>query len=211
MSKVADLYKALGLLEDADESAVKSAFRRLAKECHPDTHPGDKKAEERFKEISQAYEILSDPEKRRRYDAMRRSPFSQQESGAPQGAWRGGGGGSVDELFEMFFGRGASPFGGFGGFERDDSPPPPQDRVVNLRLNLAQVLIGCELMVKLGAEKVRLRIPAGSQPGTRLRLKGKGLNGGDLYADIQVELPTNLSPEEEAAVRAMAAKRGWEL
>jgi DnaJ-class molecular chaperone len=209
MATMADLYKALGVPEDADDAAIKKAFRRLAKDCHPDTHPGDKKAEERFKEISQAYEILSDAEKRRRYDAMRRSPFAGQ-GGEAQGAWPGEGAGNINELFEMFFGRGASPFGRYARYGMEEEPQP-QDRMVRLRLNLAQALIGTELLVKLGEDKLRLKVPPGSQPGTRLRLRGKGINGGDLYAEIQVELPGSLNAEEEAAVRAMAARRNWEL
>ncbi|MCM1560814.1 MAG: J domain-containing protein [Butyrivibrio sp.] len=66
-----DHYRILGLAETADAEAVKKAYRRLAKECHPDTHPGDKRAEERFKQITEAYGVLSDPEKRKKYDRER--------------------------------------------------------------------------------------------------------------------------------------------
>lgn len=66
-----DYYQILGLAETADAEAVKKAYRRLAKECHPDTHPGDRKAEERFKQISQAYAVLSDAERRKKYDRER--------------------------------------------------------------------------------------------------------------------------------------------
>jgi curved DNA-binding protein CbpA len=74
MSQVADLYGVLGVPENAGADDIKKAYRSLAKRLHPDANPGDKKAEEKFKELGQAYEILSDPEKRRRYDALRRAP-----------------------------------------------------------------------------------------------------------------------------------------
>jgi DnaJ-class molecular chaperone len=306
MSQVADLYKVLGIPEDADADAIKKAFRRLAKDFHPDTHPGDKKAEERFKEISQAYEILSDPEKRRRYDAMRSSPFGG--NGGPQGggpyySGQAGaspfGGGSINDIFEMFFGRGASPFGGgrggfggFGGFGGDveeatgrdlesevwasfedaalgrpitftlqgqsqplrlnlpagaesglrlrlagQGAPGPGGRgdlyltlkvrpsslyrregldvIAPLKLNLAQALLGAQVEAPTLAGPVRLKVPAGSQPGTRLRLKGKGISTpagtGDHFAEIQVSLPGDLDEAEAEALRAMARKRGWEL
>lgn len=296
MGQVADLYQVLGVPEGADDGAVKKAFRRLAKECHPDTHPGDKKAEERFKEVSQAYEILSDPEKRRRYDAMRRSPFSGGgRSGAPEaGGWQqAGGAGSINDLFEMFFGRGASPFGGFGGFGQDDDERPGQDLesevwvsfedaalgrpvtfsvggqdqplrlnlpagadtglrlrlggqgrpgrggrrgdlyltlrvkpsaeyqregldvVGKVRLNLAQALLGATLTVPTLHGAVNLKVPAGTQPGTRLRLRGKGIQSGagqgDHLVEVSLDLPTDLSDQEQADLKAMAARRKWEL
>jgi DnaJ-class molecular chaperone len=298
MADVADLYQTLGVSPDADADAIKRAFRKLAKENHPDTHPGDKAAEERFKSVSQAYEILSDPEKRRRYDAMRRSPFGGQ--GGPQGGgpWRQqAGAGSINDLFEMFFGRGASPFGrgGFGGspfgFEDEEDegrdlesevwasfedaalgrpltvhlagreqplrlnlpqgaedglrlrlsgqgqPGPSgrrgdlyltlrvrpsaqfrregQDLLSTLRLNLAQALLGATLTVPTLDGEVRLKVPAGSAPGTRLRLRGKGIRGkegsGDHLVELALDLPADLDAEEQAQLKAMAAKRGWEL
>jgi molecular chaperone DnaJ len=213
MAEVADLYQVLGVPADADDAAIKRAFRKLAKENHPDTHPGDKAAEERFKSVSQAYEILSDPEKRKRYDAMRRSPFGAQGGyqGGPGGYQGGfpGGAGSIDELFEMFFGRGRSPFDVYGRYEQPE--PEAQDQTVSLRLNLAQAVLGTTVQVRLRGDHLKLKVPAGSQPGTKLRLKGKGLNGGDLYVELAVDLPSDLSADEVSQLKAMAAKRGWEL
>jgi DnaJ-class molecular chaperone len=306
MTQVADLYKVLGITEAADADTIKKAFRRLAKEYHPDTHPGDKKAEERFKEISQAYEILSDPEKRRRYDAMRRSPFGAGGNEAAQGTWRQVGevpfGGSINDIFEMFFGRGASPFqqrpfrgrgegfGGFGAYDDDEEEdgqdlesevsasfedaalgrsitftlqgrplrlnlpagaesglrlrlagqgaPGPSGRrgdlyltlkvrpsplyrregldiISPLRLNLAQALLGTQVEAPTLHGPVRLKVPPGTQAGTRLRLRGKGIvtpsGRGDHYAEISVELPGDLDAEETEAVKRMARRRGWEL
>jgi molecular chaperone DnaJ len=298
MAPLADLYKVLGVPEDADAAAIKKAFRQKAKELHPDKHPGDKKAEDGFKELNQAYEILSDAEKRRRYDSMRRSPFQGQAQGPNPfgGAGQGGfAGGSISDLFEMFFGGGGpSPFGrpsafdGFGGaaaqagrdletevavsFEdaalgrpvtfslegqdplRLNLPPGaesglrlrlagqgglgrggargdlyltlkvrPSDRfkregldiVSTLRLNLGQALLGASVEAATLHGQLRLKVPAGSAPGTRLRLRGKGIQSaqgqGDHLVELALALPDDLDEAERQAIRAMAAKRGWEL
>lgn len=199
MSDVADLYKALGVAPDADAAAIKKAFRDLAKKHHPDTHPGDKASEERFKEISQAYEILSDPEKRRRYDAMRQSPFAGSAGRGPgQGAWgpEGGGGfdgGSVEDLFEMFFGAGGSPFGG-GGFRQRRGPAKGADLESEVDVAFEDAALGRPVTVHLDGQvqPLRLNLPPGAESGLRLRLSGQGAgNGrggprGDLYLTLRV-------------------------
>ena len=96
-----DYYRILGLTETAEAEAIKTAYRRLAKGCHPDAHPGDKKAEERFKQITEAYAVLSDAEKRKKYDRER--------TGAPEGQKAAAGGRACGQAF------GAKGFG--GGFE----------------------------------------------------------------------------------------------
>jgi len=199
VSDVADLYKALGVAPDADAAAIKKAFRDLAKKHHPDTHPGDKASEERFKEISQAYEILSDPEKRRRYDAMRQSPFAGSAGRGPgQGAWgpEGGGGfdgGSVEDLFEMFFGAGGSPFGG-GGFRQRRGPAKGADLESEVDVAFEDAALGRPVTVHLDGQvqPLRLNLPPGAESGLRLRLSGQGAgNGrggprGDLYLTLRV-------------------------
>jgi DnaJ-class molecular chaperone len=199
VSDVADLYKALGVAPDADAAAIKKAFRDLAKKHHPDTHPGDKASEERFKEISQAYEILSDPEKRRRYDAMRQSPFAGSAGRGPgPGAWgpeAGGGfdGGSVEDLFEMFFGAGGSPFGG-GGFRQRRAPAKGADLESEVDVAFEDAALGRPVTVHLEGQvqPLRLNLPPGAESGLRLRLAGQGAgNGrggprGDLYLTLRV-------------------------
>jgi DnaJ-class molecular chaperone len=299
MSQVADLYQVLGVPEDAGSDAIKKAYRGLAKKFHPDANPNDKKAEERFKEIGQAYEILSDPEKRRRYDSMRRSPFggAGREGGGfemPEGAqWQGAG--SIDDLFSMFFGRGGQSAGGFdleGGFsgpraepggdldsevwvsfedaalgrpvtvQRDDQSQPlrlnlpagaesglrmrlagqgaarrrgrrgdlyltlkvrPSDRFTRqglditgkVTVNLAQALLGTKTAAQTLRGEVRVSVPPGVQPGTRLRLAGQGIAAegrkGDHFVEIDVRLPQGLDDEEKASIKAMAQRHGWEL
>jgi DnaJ-class molecular chaperone len=302
MSQVVDLYGVLGVPEGAGPDDIKKAYRSLAKRFHPDANPNDKKAEEKFKELGQAYEILSDPEKRRRYDAMRSNPYAGQArpeaGGWPGGAADGGawaGAGSIDDLFSMFFGQGASTMGGFdvrGGFggqapdtggdldsevwvgfedaalgrpvtvhlEGRPQPlrlnlPPGAESGLRLRLagqgalrrrgrrgdlfltlkvrpsdrftrqgldvtskvevNLAQALLGSKAAAATLRGEVRVKVPASTQPGTRLRLAGQGIEAdgrkGDHYVEVAVLLPQNLSDEEKASMEAMAQRRHWEF
>ena len=197
MAQVADLYKVLGVPEGADAAAIKKAFRDLAKKHHPDANPGDKKAEERFKELSQAYEILSDPEKRRRYDAMRHSPYGDGGAGAdPFGGGGGGGagpfggGGSIEDLFEMFFNRGGG--GGFGGGARRRAPRRGADLESEVEVGFDEAALGQPVTVHLQGQDqpLRLNLPAGAESGLRLRLAGQGEAGaagrGDLYLTLRV-------------------------
>ncbi len=288
MAAVADLYGVLGVPEGADADAIKKAYRELAKRYHPDANPGDAKAEERFKELGQAYEILSDPEKRRRYDAMRHAPAREAwggtgESGSP---WQGEG--SIEDLFSMFFGGQGGPFGtaspmgaGNGDLESEvwvsfedaalgrsvtvqwagrDQPlrlnlPPGAESGLRLRLagqgsarrrgrrgdlyltlkvrpsdrftrqgldiigpldaNLGQCLLGGRVAAPTLRGEARVRVPAGTQPGTRLRLAGQGIEAGgrrgDHYAEVRLQLPQDLDNGEKAAIRDMARRRGWQI
>jgi len=198
-----DYFKVLGLERGADGDAVKKAFRRLARQHHPDVNPGDKEAEARFKEISEAYEVLSDPEKRRRYEQ-----FGQYWNQA-------GGGGAGPAGFDVDFGRygnfddfindllgrfGATGGGGPGGFAGGGFPggfagsPPPVnlDAEANLTISLTDGFRGCERTLQVNKERVQVRIPAGVKAGSRLRLKGKGNlqpstgRRGDLYLTINL-------------------------
>ena len=206
MSQVADLYKALGLNPDADAAAIKKAYRSLAKQHHPDANPGSKTSEDRFKEISQAYEILSDPEKRSRYDAMRQSPFAGSGGRGPEQAEWGqggspfGGGGSVEDLFEMFFGAGGSPFDGLragsfgGGFRGRRGPAKGADLESEVDVAFEDAALGRPVTVHLEgqAQPLRLNLPPGAESGLRLRLAGQGAGDGrggargDLYLTLRV-------------------------
>src|SRR5690242_1436292 len=126
-----DYYKTLGVAKTATDKEIKAAYRKLARKHHPDVNPGNKAAEAKFKEIGEAYEVLSDPEKRQRYDALG-ADWSRYASGDAGPAWAGarpGGGrvrvnvtdfgegnlGGFSEFFRTFFGGGGVDFGGFGG------------------------------------------------------------------------------------------------
>ncbi|MFZ9752309.1 MAG: DnaJ C-terminal domain-containing protein [Cyanobium sp.] len=206
-----DYFQVLGVERSADADAIKRAFRRLARQHHPDVNPGDKNAEARFKEVSEAYEVLSDPEKRRRYEQ-----FGQywNQMGGPAG---GGGPGGFDvdfgrygnfddfinDLLGRFGGGGAGGaaaggFGGFGsgfpaGFGGRAGAPPDLDAEATINLSLSEAFRGCERTLAVNEERVQVRIPAGVRSGSRLRLKGKGNlqpgtgRRGDLYLNLQLQ------------------------
>ena len=200
-----DYWKVLGLERGADGDAVKKAFRKLARQHHPDVNPGDKAAEARFKEISEAYEVLSDPDKRRRYEQ-----FGQYWNQAGVGGGGPGAGFDVDfgryGNFDDFindllgrFGAGATPGtpGGFpGGFGGGFGAPPPAanlDAEASIKISLGEAFRGCERTLQVNQERVQVRIPGGVKPGSRLRLKGKGNlqpssgRRGDLYLTINLD------------------------
>ncbi|MFM7236346.1 MAG: DnaJ C-terminal domain-containing protein [Cyanobium sp.] len=210
-----DYFKVLGVERGADAETIKRAFRKLARQYHPDVNPGDANAEARFKEISEAYEVLSDPEKRRRYEQ-----FGQYWS--QMGGQGGGAGfdvdfgryGSFDDFINDLLGRfgGASGGGGFGGGFPGGfgggfpggfgsgfpggaarSAPVNLDAEATLTLTYGDAFRGCERTLAVNDERVEVRIPAGVKPGGRLRLKGKGNlqpgtgRRGDLYLQIELQ------------------------
>jgi len=200
----------------ADADTIKRAFRRLARQYHPDVNPGDKDAESRFKEVSEAYEVLSDPDKRRRYEQ-----FGQywNQVGGPGGAGvdvdfgrygnfddfindllgrfggPGGGGGFAGAPGGFGFGSGFP--GGFGGFGGPGGPGPARpvnlDAEATLSLSYADAFRGCERTLAVNEERVQVRIPPGVKDGSRLRLKGKGNlqpgtgRRGDLYLTLKLQ------------------------
>lgn len=129
-----DYYEVLGVGRDAGEAEVKKAFRRLARELHPDVNDHDPEAEEKFKEAAEAYEVLSDPERRRTYDAYGKE-------GLRSGGFDPGAGfGSIDDIFQAFFGAGAGGGAGFGF--GGGGPAPGGDILVGVEIELADVLAG---------------------------------------------------------------------
>lgn len=195
-----DYYQILGIGEKADLAEVKKAYRRLAREHHPDRNPDKPDSESRFKEVQEAYDTLSDEKKRREYDRLRRNPFAGRErsgdgfSGFQDFRSRGGSrfyrapDGSFVRVDEgaPAEGFGEDSFGGlgdifsrfFGGEQEAQSPPADPgatSREVRVRLPFATALTGGTVRVKLpDGKSVRLTVPKGVQPGYRVRLKGKG-------------------------------------
>ncbi|WP_341881857.1 DnaJ C-terminal domain-containing protein [Synechococcus sp. UW140] len=190
-----DYFKVLELERGADADAVKKAFRRLARQYHPDVNPGDASAEARFKEISEAYEVLSDPEKRQRYEQF--GQYWNQAGAAPGAGFDVDFGryGNFDDFINDLLGRFGGPAGfGMGGFPGAGSTPSPNlDASANLKVSFAEAFRGCERSLQVNQEKVQVRIPAGVRTGSRLRLKGKGNlqpssgRRGDLYLNIQLD------------------------
>jgi molecular chaperone DnaJ len=131
-----DYYELLGISRDASQEEIKRAYRRLARQLHPDTGHGDAESEARFKEVARAYEVLSDPDKRRRYDAY--GPAGVE--GAPAGADPFGFGGGLGDVFEAFFG--SSPFGSRS--RGTAGPPRGEDLEQVVALEFEEAVFGCE-------------------------------------------------------------------
>jgi curved DNA-binding protein len=208
-----DYFKVLGVERGADADTIKRAFRKLARQYHPDVNPGDASAEAKFKEISEAYEVLSDPDKRRRYEQ-----FGQYWNKAGSGGMGGvdvdfGRYGNFDDFINDLLGRFGGPgagagagFSGFGsgfpggGFGSGGFPGAAGrtaslnlDAEASISLSFAEAFRGCERTLAVNDERVQVRIPAGVKAGSRLRLRGKGNlqpgtgRRGDLYLTLQVQ------------------------
>ncbi len=208
-----DYYAILGIDKSVTDSEIKKRFRKLALQYHPDKNPGDKVAEEKFKEISEAYEVLSDPEKRQKYDQFGR--YWQQAGTAGGGAGTGfdvnvdgfdfSQYGNFDEFINELLGRFSTPGGGqrsykystggtgfgFNDFGNAGAQTPASDRQATIQLTFTEAFKGVEKRLNLGDEIVTVRIPAGAKAGSRVRVPGKGLTNpygqrGDLYLTVQL-------------------------
>lgn len=199
-----DLYRALGVAREASEDEIRKAYRRLARQHHPDVNPDDPKAEERFKEISFAYDVLSDPEKRARYDefgAQGLQPGFDPEQARAWRRWSEGArrspeheafafGGEEVDLDELFGRLGG--LGGLGGQWRR-GPRRGRDAHAEVTVDLLDAVLGREVRLEVpGRGTLRVRIPAGAGDGTRVRLASQGEPGaagappGDLYLTLRV-------------------------
>ncbi len=181
-----DFYKILGVAKDVSEAELKKVYRKLAKENHPDLHPGDAKAEARFKDISEAYDVLSDKDQRREYDAIRAMGGGARFQQGPGSA------GGFEDVFSNLFG-GGFPQGGFGGFGGFGGPQRGQDLSTSSTIDFIDSIKGTTLKINVGSETVNLKVPAGIQDGQKLKVSGKGQsspNGGpkgDLVVTIKVK------------------------
>ena len=214
-----DYYAVLGVKRQATDKEIRQAFRRLARQYHPDVNPNNKEAEEHFKEINEAYEVLSDPEKRQRYEEMGADweRYQQYQQARPQAQGRGGFSAQrmrsedLDDLFgeespyssffEQIFGRGGQVRG--SGTRR---PQRGLDLEAAVEVTLEEAAHGTTRVLRLAGEdgqsrQLEVRIPPGVRTGTRVRVAGQGDSGraggprGDVYLVVQV-LPHALFERE---------------
>jgi len=205
-----DFYKILGVSKDASDADIKKAYRKLARKYHPDTNAADAAAEKMFKDVSEAYSVLSDPEERQQYDAIRAmgggARFSAGGAGGP-------GAGGFEDVFGNLFGQSAGRsrsggfssgnippefadlFGGFGGggFQAPQAPPRKgADRTASTTISFAGSINGTTIGLREpSGEVIEVRIPAGIKDGQKVRVRGKGQPGpagnGDLMVTVNVQ------------------------
>ncbi len=209
-----DFYATLGVAKDADDAALKKAYRKLARKYHPDQNAGDAASEAKFKEVGEAYSVLSDSEQRNQYDSIRAMAgggprfaaggggssagfedlfggmFGGGGGGAPGGAqFPGGGGGFEDVLSGMFGGGGGR---GPAGFRSGPRPQQGADISATTTLDFRSAVAGTTLSLDVGGRKVNSRFPAGMRDGQKIRMRGKGRAGtgggpaGDLHVTVRV-------------------------
>ncbi|MFA7243861.1 MAG: DnaJ domain-containing protein [Patescibacteria group bacterium] len=217
MSK--DYYKILGVDKRASADEIKKTYRKLALECHPDRGGGDK-AEEKFKELNEAYQVLSDSQKRAQYDQFGSTFAGGQGSGGfggfdfggfqgqdfggfgPEGAHFGGfGGGGLGDIFDDFFGAAFSSVS------------------AEIEIGPAQAVLGEKISINVSGENIELNIPPGIQDGTTFRFLGKGRaynksgKKGDLNVIVHIKMPQRITPEQkelwEKLKEAESKKKSW--
>ena len=217
-----DYYKILGVDKSIPQKDVKKAYLKRAKQFHPDLHPDDPKAKAKFQALNEAYDVIGDPEKRKKYDQYGEQWRQADQMGGGFGGFGGSGGspfegfdfsnfgkggGGFSSFFESLFGGGGfsrgvgasgSPFGGFG------RQAGPQESQASVSIDMYTALLGGEVIVAIaGGSKLKLKIKPGTQPGTKVRLRGKGQGGGDLIITYQVTLPTQLSDRQRQLLEEM--------
>ncbi len=216
-----DYYKLLGVSKTATQDEIKKSYRKLAVKYHPDKNQGNRESEDRFKEIGEAYEVLKDPGKRKKYDKLGVNWKQYEHAGADGGfdynqwAQQQGGrrqhsqqqsttdfeGGDFSDFFNTFFS------GGFGGGARytdaRDIPRKGQNYQADLTVTLADAYRGTEAMLSLDGETIKATIPAGVRDGQKLRVRGKGGKGtggqerGHLYIKVNIKADSTFERKED--------------
>ena len=210
-----DYYDILGVGRNASAEEIKKAYRKLALQYHPDRNPDDASAEERFKEINEAYQVLSDDEKRAHFDRLGSAYQDWQQRGAPSGGFDfsewftqgapgsgtrveyrdfgdlfgdlGGGGGGFSDFF-------SSIFGGMGGFTQPPNVDPRQGRRAaqtpryeqEMEISLQEAYNGSSRRIDINGRKLDVNVPKGARTGTKIRMKGVAPGNGDLYLKIKI-------------------------
>ena len=213
-----DYYKILGVDRNIPQKDVRAAYRKRAKQFHPDLHPNDPKAKAKIQALSEAYALIGDPEKRKKYDQYGEQWRNAEAFENAKGGGFGGGspfegfdfgsfgsGGGFSSFFRDLFGQGArSKFTGGFNAERNSG-----EMNANVNIDLYTALLGGEVIIQLSSgQKLKLKIKPGTQPGTKARLRGKGYDRGDgsfgdLIITYNVKLPTSLSEKQKELLQQM--------
>lgn len=229
-----DYYKIMGIPKDTPQKDIKTAYKKRAKQFHPDLHPDDPKAKAKFQALNEAYDVLNDPEKRAKYDQYgehwkQAGDFGYSSQGNSAEGFDfsqfGGSGNGFSDFFEQLFGShrnnrkyksdnagfsGFDNFGGFGGFAGADSnyQTAYTDHEYKVDIDMYTALLGGEILIQTPQEKLKLKIKPGTQPGSKVRLKGKG----DVYPDgtrgnlilvFNVTLPKQLNERQKQLLEEM--------
>ena len=212
-----DYYQILGVNKNASSEEIKRAYRKLAMKYHPDRNPGNKAAEEKFKDINEAHEVLSDPKKRQKYDQLGSSYQEWQQRGGTGGPFRwedwasaGGTGGTrvhMGDLGDIFGEMGFSDFfnsifggmGGTGGSRRTQTRSSPQPLAVEqpVSINFLESYLGTQRLFQVGNNKIEVKIPAGAKTGTRVRVAGAGPQQGSRKSDLYLVIDVKADPRFE--------------
>lgn len=228
-----DYYKILGVSKDIPQKDVRAAYRKRAKMFHPDLHPNDPKAKAKFQALNEAYEVISDPDKRAKYDKYgeqwRNADAYEKAGGFGGFGQSGSSGGNPFEGFDFgSFGKGGFSsffqdlFGGskrggfsdgFQGFGGAGTRHSTGEMNASVNIDLYTALLGGEVIIQLSdGKKIKLKIKPETQNGTKVRLRGKGYDRGDgsfgdLIITYNVKLPTNLTPRQQELLRQMRDER----
>ena len=226
-----DYYKILGVKKDIPQKDIRRAYVKRAKQFHPDLHPDDPKAKAKFQALNEAYEVLSKPEKRAKYDKYGeqwKNAEAYENAGGFGGFGGGnaggnpfegfdfnsfGGGGGFSSFFQDLFGGGgrgssirSSGFGGgFNGGARQNSG----EMEAKVSIDLYTAMLGGEVVIQLSnGQKIKLKVKPETQPGAKVRVRGKGYDRGDgtfgdLIITYNVKLPTNLTERQKDLLRQM--------
>lgn len=227
-----DYYKIMGISKDTPQSDIRKAYVKRAKQFHPDLHPNDPKAKAKFQALNEAYDVLNDPDKRKKYDEYgehwkEAGAFGGTDGTGGFGGGAGGyssdsggfdfsqfnGGGGFSSFFEDLFGHRGARGGGrsfhmnFGGND-DDYEQPDSDKQATVTIDMYTALLGGEIMIQIDGSTYKLKVNPYTQNGTKVRMRGKGYpkgNGmnGDLILTYKVELPKNLTERQKQLLRQM--------
>lgn len=219
-----DYYKILGVDKNIPQKELRAAYRKRAKQFHPDLHPNDPKAKAKFQALNEAYDVLSDPEKRKKYDTYGEKWKEAEAYGnASGGGFEGFGGSPFDGFDFSSFQNGT---GGFSSFFQDlfgsmgrksknsqSARNNTGEMTANVGIDLYTAMLGGEVMIQLNSgSKLKLKIKPETQNGTKVRVRGKGYDRGDgtfgdLIITYNVKLPTGLTERQKVLLKQMRDER----